>query len=163
LRYNGEALDDYHDEPSPYGGALANKWPIRFNPDDVRHVWFQRLDDRKWHRLDWEHKALLDTPFSAEAAAHARRLAAAAGNKLEPAKALAELLERWDRGLVTDRRERRMAARLGAEYAALPLAEISGAQPPAPLTPAELMPVVSDDDDESELEDGFYDDAFEVL
>jgi putative transposase len=164
LRYNGSALDGYRNATSGYGGALAGKWPIRVNPDDVRHAWFQDPDDDSWHRLDWEHNALLNTPFSAEAAAHARRLAVAAGQTLEPAKALAGLLQRWDAGLVADRRERRMAARLAAEYAALPAAEPTvTASPPGQRPPADLVVVDSDDDDDPALDEGFYDDAFEIL
>jgi site-specific recombinase XerD len=45
LRYNGPGLDPYRNARSPYGGALAGKWPLRVNPDDVRHVWFQDPDD----------------------------------------------------------------------------------------------------------------------
>ncbi|MEQ4305597.1 Mu transposase C-terminal domain-containing protein [Plantactinospora sp. B6F1] len=168
LRYNGAALDGYRNATSPYGGVLAGKWPIRINPDDVRHAWFQDPADGSWHRLDWEHNALLNTPFSAEAAAYARRLTVAAGEALEPAKALAELLQRWDAGLIADRRERRMAARLAAEYAALPAApptDASAPLPPTQRTAADLAAVVidSDDDDDTDLDDGFYDDAFEVL
>jgi len=161
LRYNGSALDGYRNATSPYGGSLAGKWPIRINPDDVRHAWFQDPADGGWHRLDWEHNALLNTPFSAEAATHARRLAAASGEALEPAKALAALLQRWDAGLVADRRERRMAARLAAEYAALPAAPSTPS--PGQRPPADLVIVDSDDDDDPALGEGFYDDAFEIL
>jgi transposase InsO family protein len=160
LRYNGSALDGYRNATSPYGGALAGKWPIRINPDDVRHAWFQDPDDHRWHRLEWEHNALLDTPFSAEAAAHARRLAAANGSPVEPAKALAQLLDRWEAGLVTDRRERRMAARLAAEYAALPAVTPPAAQ--LPQIPGDLVVAESDDDD-GDLDESFYADAFEIL
>lgn len=163
LRYNGSALDGYRYADSPYGGALGGKWPIRVNPDDVTHAWFQDPSDNSWHRLEWEHQPLLGGPFSAEAAAHARKLAAAAGGALEPAKALAALLQRWGAGLVTDRRERRIAARLSAEYSALPVTEPAAAGPPSPRTPAELAIAAGDDDDEGDLDDGFYDDAFEIL
>jgi putative transposase len=166
LRYNGPGLDGYRNATSPYTGALADKWPIRVNPDDVRHAWFQDPDDGRWHRLEWEHAPGLDTPFSAEAAAHARRLAAAPGMPLDPAKALRELLRRWDRGVVSDRRERRMAARLSSEYAALPVIESASTadttQDRAAITAQAMSLVVSDDDDD-ELDDGFYDDAFEML
>ncbi|MEV0133683.1 helix-turn-helix domain-containing protein [Dactylosporangium sp. NPDC050688] len=169
LRYNGSGLDGYRNARSPYGGTLAGKWPIRINPDDVRHVWFQDPADGHWHRLDWEHEPLLDTPFTAEAAAHARRIAAAGGSGFDPAKALAELLHRWSTGLVTDRRERRMAARLATEYAALPTADLAGVAPPValpgPAGPAESEPPGGDDDeaDGGFGDVGFYDDAFEVL
>jgi transposase InsO family protein len=168
LRYNGAVLNGYRNATSPYGGALAGKWPVRINPDDVRHAWFQDPADRRWHRLDWEHAAMLDTPFSAEAAAHARRLAAGSGGVIDQADALAGLLRRWEAGLVADRRERRMAARMSSEYAALP-----PIAPPPMLrsgdgdrtTAVDALPptVIADGDDERELEDGFYDDAFEVM
>jgi putative transposase len=165
LRYNGAALDGYRNARSPYGGALAGKWPLRVNPDDVRYTWFQDPADGRWHRLTWEHDELLDTPFSAEAATYARRLAAADGS-FDSAKALSDLLGRWDTGLVTNRRERRMAVRLSAEYAALPAADLPPPPPPTPpepRAPVEPMNACGDDDDDSDLDGGFYDDAFEVL
>ena len=120
LRYNGDALNGHRNEKSPYGGIHAGKWPVRVNPDDVRHAWFQEPADNSWHRLDWEHAAGLGTPFSAEAALHARRLAARQGGWPDQARALDELLARWEQGNVAGRRERRMAARLAAERTALP-------------------------------------------
>jgi transposase InsO family protein len=68
LRYNGPGLDPYRNARSPYGGTLDGKWPIRVNPDDVRHAWFQDPADHRWHRLDWEHGPAIGAPFSAEAA-----------------------------------------------------------------------------------------------
>lgn len=129
LRYNGAALDPYRGAPSPYGGTLAGKWPIRVNPDDVRHAYFQDPADGGWHALDWEHAPGLGTPFSVEAAQHARRLAAATNRWPDPTQALAELLSRWEGGMVTDRRERRMAVRLGAERAALPIPAAAAEDP----------------------------------
>jgi hypothetical protein len=56
-----------------------------------------------------------------------------------------------------------MAARLVAEYAALPATPPTVAAPAAAQrTPAELV-IVGDDDDDGDLDEGFYDDAFEVL
>lgn len=170
LRYNGEGLRDFRNKPSPFGGELAGKWPIRSNPDDVRHVYFQDLDNN-WHRLDWEHAAALGTPFSLDAAQYVRRLAVAQHRLPNPAKALAELLSRWDKGMVTDRRERRMALRLSAERAALPLPDPTSSAPPRPPAPPPSQPpsiVDGDDDDEDEVldtpdDDDFYADAFEVL
>lgn len=169
LRYNGPGLDGYRNARSPYSGMLAGKWPIRINPDDVRHAWFQDPADGRWHRLDWEHTPLLDTPFSAEAAAYARQLAAAGAGGFDPVAALGELLQRWNTGLGTDRRERRMAARLATEYAALPtvalpMAELPVSAPMPQLVAGSAEPqLVSGDDDDGDLDDGFYDDAFEVL
>jgi putative transposase len=178
LRYNGSALDGYRNTTGPYGGALAGKWPIRVNPDDVRYAWFCDPADQRWHRLDWEHAAGLGTPFSSEAARYARALAAATGGQQHnPTKALVELLGRWTDGVVTGRRERRMAVRLSTEYAALPDIEtehaattptselIEEAHPHLALVPQ----IGSDDDDADDIgdvtadADDFYADAFEVL
>lgn len=174
LRYNGAALDGYRNARSPFGGTAAGKWPIRVNPDDIRFVYFQDPEDDSWHRLEWEHAAMLGTPFSGEAARYARRLAVRAERFADPAETLAEVLQRWRAGEVQGRRERRIAARLAAERAAIPagagtafdglLAEDSDAAPPRPDEPA--VEVLGDDDSEEELVaevDGFYDDALEVL
>ncbi|MEU8264673.1 Mu transposase C-terminal domain-containing protein [Micromonospora sp. NPDC048999] len=170
LRYNGPALNGYRNARSPYRGALAGRWPIRINPDDVRHAWFQDPADQRWHRLDWEHTASLNTPFSADAAAYARRLAADPGSALDPAKVLAQLLKRWSTGMITDRRERRIAARLSAEYVALRPIEPPNPEPDAeapPTSPTEVDELLSGDDDDADFagrdDGGFYDDAFEVL
>ncbi|MFI0224213.1 Mu transposase C-terminal domain-containing protein [Streptomyces lydicus] len=173
LRYNGPALDGYRNEKSPYGGLLSDRWPIRVHPDDVRFVYFQDPADDSWHRLEWEHAPALNTAFSAEAAAHARRLSLRRGRHLDASEALAELLARWDQGMVTDRRERRMALRLSAERAAVPLPRLPEEEPHTPVSTARLhlVPepsVTSDLDEEDEIfeapdGDDFYADAFEVL
>lgn len=185
LRYNGDALNGHRNEKSPYGGIHAGKWPVRVNPDDVRHAWFQEPADNSWHRLDWEHAAGLGTPFSAEAALHARRLAARQGGWPDQARALDELLARWEQGNVAGRRERRMAARLAAERTALPAVPGTPGPRPEPdfdspqaSSPGALMllpgpggeqpAAAGDDDDPAEIfdepdGDGFYADALEVL
>ena len=132
-----------------------------------------------WHRLEWEHAAGLGTPFSAEAARYARRLAARQDRWPDTGQALAELLARWDQGMVTGRRERRMAARLAAERAALPdpadlPAEAAAAcrntarTQPQPRSGCAPSRSAGDDDDAEEIFDepgdgDFYADAFEIL
>jgi hypothetical protein len=74
-----------------------------------------------------QRAAGLGTPFSAEAALHARRIAARSDGWPDQPRALEELLARWDQGIVAGRRERRMAVRLAAERAALPA--VPGAYP----------------------------------
>jgi putative transposase len=61
-----------------------------------------------------------------------------------------------------------MAARLATEYAALTTAALpageSAAPAPLPQPLAEPEPAVAGgDDDDGDLDEGFYDDAFEVL
>ncbi|MGW3690924.1 integrase [Streptomyces sp. NPDC005125] len=166
MRYNGSALEGHRNQNSPYGGVSAGKWPIRINDEDVRAVYFQEPEDGSWHRLDWEHAAMLGTPFSAEAAQYARALAAHRDRFADPVAALKEVLERWGTGQVLDRRERRMAARMSAERSGIP--PLPGAEDEfVPLVPAQPgSGVVGDDDSEDELfddVDGYYDDALEVL
>ncbi|MFH9710167.1 helix-turn-helix domain-containing protein [Streptomyces luteogriseus] len=170
LRYNGPVLDGYRNAPSPYGGGFGKQWPIHVNPDDVRFVYFQDPDDASWHALQWEHAPALTMPFSGEAAAYARRLAARQGRHVDAAQALAGLLARWDQGMVTDRRERRMAVRLSAERSALALPALP--EQTGPAAPAGLRLVAElpggDADQEDEIfdvpdGDDFYADAFEVI
>jgi transposase InsO family protein len=163
LRYNGAVLDGYRNQPSPYGGMLAGRWPIRVNPDDVRCVYFQDPADGSWHRLEWEHAPGLVSAFSAEAVAYARRLATSQGRHVDPAEALSELLERWQQGQVAGRRERRMALRISADRPAVPLpasevdTEVSAG---LHLVPSPRMGGDTDADDE--IFDG-PDDGFEVM
>lgn len=108
----------------------------------------------------------LGTPFSAEAARYARRLAACQDRWPDPQAALAGLLARWDQGMVTGRRERRMAVRLAAEHAALVVPDAAGAEDPGPQLRA-AGDAEGDDDDAEEIFDApggdFYADAFEIL
>lgn len=115
LRYNGEALNDYRNRPSPYGGADAGKWPIAVDPGDIRTVYFQDPRDFSWHPLAWEHASALNGPASREAVDYARRLARREHRFPDTKRALVELLERWGAGLTADRTERRMAVRLSQE------------------------------------------------
>jgi transposase InsO family protein len=171
LRYNGAALNRYRNQRSGYGGTHAGKWPIRVNPDDVRAVYFQDPHDGAWHALEWEHAWMLDTPFSADAAAYARTLAAREGRWPDPAAALREVLERWSSGAVADQRERRIAARMAAERTALPLIPTAdddqGCWPRAVGTvESELEDMAAADDTQEELAldvEAFYRDALEVL
>jgi transposase InsO family protein len=186
LRYNGPALTRYRNRTSPFTGMHAGKWPVRYDTDDVSRVWFQDPDGNIWHELAWEHAEQVGVPFSADALAHARRLALAEGRHVDDRRALAELLDRWDAGLVRHPAERRMAVRASqqrdarlaaaaggaaAEVAALPtvaaLTDAGQATPVAPGPwPGSGQPG-GDDDSDGELDaasDGdFYADAFEVL
>ncbi len=181
LRYNGPALDPYRNSESPYGGRYAGRWPVRVNPDDVRWAWFMDPADDSWHRLEWEHAAGLGTPFSGEAARYARQLAARHDRHPDAEQALARLLARWDQGMVTGRRERRMAIRLASERASLPdpagqqAARIAvfpqaaaGAEEPPHAVLNAVPDSVHDDGEPGKVygdreDDDFYADAFEVL
>ena len=186
LRYDGPGLNGYRNRNSDLTGPHAGKWPVRFDPDDVRRVFFQDPSSNEWHTLWWEHHSEIAVPFSAETLAYARRLARQTDRFPDDRRALGELLERWDAGLTRNPTERRIALRLaqqredrlrasgdeeGATVTALAsVRAVAGRvgnaavdQPPEPG--GELL---GDDDDPSELEavagdeldGGYYDEAF---
>jgi transposase InsO family protein len=140
LRYNGPALTPYRNRTSPYTGAHAGKWPLRVDDDDIRHVYFQDPADGRWHTLVWEHAESLDGPFSREALAYARRLAAETERFPDDLRAMAGLLERWDAGLTRNPTERRMAVRVSQHRAAL--MEAAEAQTPSAADDVRRLPTV---------------------
>ncbi|WP_327370733.1 integrase [Streptomyces sp. NBC_01217] len=115
LRYNGDGLNGHRNQPSPYRGVDAGKWPIAVDSGDITKAYFQDPETRNWHVLDWEHAAALNGPVSREAVGYARRLAKKTHRFPDTKRALVELLERWGAGLARDRTERRMAVRLSQE------------------------------------------------
>jgi transposase InsO family protein len=141
LRYDGPALNPYRNRASPYTGKHVGRWPIRVDPGDVSKVFFRDLEGH-WHTLRWEHADAVGGPFSSEALAYARQLAAATHRFPDTRRALAELLEQWGAGLAGNRAERRMALRLSEQRLRL----IPDPQPAAGGAP-QPPPVAGSDDD----------------
>jgi transposase InsO family protein len=185
LRYDGPGLNAYRNRTSEATGPHAGKWPVRFDPDDIRRVFFQDPHTNEWHVLLWEHHSEIAVPFSAETLAYARRLARKTDRFPDDRRALAELLERWDAGLTRNPTERRMALRLAQQQEARLAAAGQEAATVTHLAPVravakrtDIVPVdeppepggemVGDDDDPSEvdalpsdeLNGGYYGEAF---
>ena len=116
-RYDGPGLNIHRGHRSPYGGAHAGKWPFMVDPDDVRYVYFKDPDSAQWHRLIWEHAALLDAPFSQDAADYTRRISREQNRFVDPGQAVADLLHDWSRQQVTDRRQKNLAIRVSSQRA----------------------------------------------
>jgi len=127
-RYNGNALDSFRDKTSPYLGEADGRWPIHFDPDDITRAYFRHPSERTRHALDWEHRPMLDAPFSLEALEFARRAASAKYTYPDDRLALRDLLNRWNLGLDMTRSERRMALRMAREQAAIELPDLSAEQ-----------------------------------
>ncbi|MGW4371941.1 Mu transposase C-terminal domain-containing protein [Nocardia takedensis] len=177
-RYNGAVLDGLRGKLSGYTGAKAKRrWPIHYDPDDITRAWFRHPDSRRWGELRWEHAPASDMPFSEDALAFARRLAAAKYTYPDDRLALADLLERWNLGLGSSVVERRMALRLsreaatfdrttagaraGDEVSALPsvakilaLTTATVTEDPEPAPDPEPEPEGGDDDSEDDFDDG---------
>ncbi|GAA1436009.1 helix-turn-helix domain-containing protein [Microlunatus lacustris] len=117
-RYDGPGVNDYRGTKSPYGGAHPGKWPFMVDRDDIRAVFFRDPTTGGWSRLEWEHAAGVDAPFSADAARYVRALAARENRHVDPQQAVQDLLADWARGEVTTRRDRNLALRLATQRAA---------------------------------------------
>lgn len=180
LRYDGPGLNAYRNRRSPMTGLNAGKWPLRFDPDDVRRLFFQNPHTNEWHELRWEHYSEIEVPFSAEVLRYARRLARETDRFPDDRRALHEMLDRWNAGVTRNPAERRMALRLSQqrndrlvadEGETARVTELATLRAVAARTtdhndePVEDL--LGDDDDELELaaapadeRDDFYDDAF---
>lgn len=113
-RFNGAVLNKYRNTRSKERGANAGKWPFFYDSHDVRFVFFNDPEDRKWHRLEWEHAALLDAPFAQKAAEYAREVARRENRHVNPDQAVFELLEKWRTKEVLSRSERNLSKRLSS-------------------------------------------------
>lgn len=144
LRYDGKALNPYRGRRSEFTGKHTGKWPFYVDAHDVRHVHFKDPADGAWHNLRWEHAPALGAPMSQDAIDYVKRLALREDRHVEPQSALDDLLRRWARDAVTDRRERNLAIRLSAQRDA-PLPE----EPTAAEKVAALPSVVNLADERS--------------
>jgi len=153
LRYDGPALNPHRNRTSPYAGKHAGRWPLRVDPGDASKVWFQDPVDNRWHTLRWEHADAVGGPFSSEALAYARQLAAATHRVPDTRRALADLLEQWGAGLAGNRAERRMALRISEQRLRL----VPDPPPAASSVPeaAAISDGGGDDDSDSELDAPF--------
>lgn len=115
LRYDGRALNPYRGRRSSFMGKHAGKWPFYVDAHDVRSVHFKDPADGIWHSLQWEHAAGLSAPMSQDAVDYVKRLAVREDRHVDPQSALDDLMRRWSRNAVTDRRDRNLAIRLSAQ------------------------------------------------
>jgi transposase InsO family protein len=116
LRYDGDAIDTYRGQQSPYGGTYGGKWPFRYDPRDRSKVFFCDPATGDWHELHWIGASELARPFDEQTLAFAksllRRRNGDARNEEETAAALNALLDRLERQQPQrTRAERKMFAR----------------------------------------------------
>jgi transposase InsO family protein len=138
LTYDSPALDPYRQQRSPLS-AFDGKWPIRVDPRELHHVWFQDPRDERFHELRWRHARKVERPFGGSALGYVKRLLVESGmqrpSEEEIATGLARLLhELSDEDLFRDRRARREAVRQAV------IAEQRRASTPVPEKPATATP-----------------------
>jgi hypothetical protein len=165
-RYDAPVLDRYRHATSNHLGRYAGKWPIRYDPDDIRAVFFQDPDTKQWHTLHWRYASEIIEPMSEEALAFAKRRQRERGKPDDTRSSLQALMEEWQHGDFTSKASRRMAAR----HATQRMSRMGGdaalvQQGPLPQPEPELDddPLISEDDDLDALDPDYYDDAFETL
>lgn len=114
LRYDGDILNDFRNQPSPYGGLHAGKWPLRYDPRDHSRVFFFDHTLEEWHELHWIGQWDTPRPFDEATVSYAKSLVVARGgnaqNHEELQLVLNELLNRIDDGALAGRKERKLAA-----------------------------------------------------
>ncbi|BBW99213.1 integrase/transposase [Mycolicibacterium moriokaense] len=114
--YKGGIIAGRAKEKSPYP---EGKWPIAYNVDDIRTVYFRDGRTRAWHRLVWEHADMLDAPMSEEILRFERALAKAQNRYVDDPLAIACFLERRKLTVGNSIAERRRVLRVGREQSSL--------------------------------------------
>lgn len=113
LRYDGDILNDFRDQISPYT-KQDGKWPIRYDPRDRSFVAFYDHTLGQWHQLQWTGMGPLHRPFNEMTVSYAKALVIKNGgnknNQKELEGSLHKLLNRIDDQQMHGRKERRLAA-----------------------------------------------------
>lgn len=143
-RYNGEGLNGFRNQKSPYQGTHAGLWPISIDTSDVRFAYFRNPDTDQWCRLEWEHAHGLDAPFSQDCADYAKRVSVRTNRHVDPSSAVHDLLGRWGRDEVLSRRDKALARRLCSQRVSDLAGKAEDPLPPQEARDASSLPTVID-------------------
>lgn len=114
IRYDGDILNDFRNQKSPYEGQYAGKWPFKFDPRDRSVMYFMDPATLAWHTLHWIGAGRTVRPFSDKTLSYAKGLVLA--RHLDPSserdmkQVLDEILNRIDDQQMVGSKERRLAA-----------------------------------------------------
>lgn len=115
LVYKGRILSKYRDHQSPFKNSPDGTWPFRWNPGDLRQIYFQDPSDRSWHKLLSPTASRVRRPFSSDALDAAKSLAQSKHTGVE--EALLRLLEKFGAGLELTPQQRKAALRASQQDA----------------------------------------------
>lgn len=107
LIYKGPILSKWRDRQSPYRDLPDKKWPFKYNPSDVRKIYFQDPENKTWHNLESQLAGSVGRPFGSDALDIAKRLARQ--KKVPLKEALLHLLAKFGAGLELTPEERKAA------------------------------------------------------
>jgi putative transposase len=115
LRYDGEALNPYRNQSSPYGGLAQGKWPVKYDPRNLSCVYFQDPESHEWAVLSWCDAADPARPFTDATLGYAKALLRTRGGNVKNHEAIAETLNalvvRMAQDELRGREERKLAAK----------------------------------------------------
>ena len=140
LRYNGDALAEYRNAPSPYRDR-GEQWPFRRDPRDLSVLYFLDPLTNEWHEVPRHKPRVEGRPFDENTLAYAKtlvmeRLGSTRHARMEAiSRELDDLLDRQDALASESKREHRLAARrvMQAKNAARDRARAGVPEPAATL------------------------------
>ncbi|HVX70230.1 MAG TPA: Mu transposase C-terminal domain-containing protein [Mycobacteriales bacterium] len=166
LKYNGEAINEYRDQDSAHAGLHHGKWPFRWDPNDIRQIYFQDPSSGTWHRLDWVHRHRLNAPFSVDRSDFAKAVAFRTDRAHE--EVCQELLDFWLTRDTVGRPELRLSLQQAVYFRSLGLGETDEHESAdRDVVVDEDDPILNDPDlaaDDHDLDAAdVYDDVLEIL
>jgi transposase InsO family protein len=109
LVYKGRILSKYRDHQSPFRNSPGGTWPFRWNPGDLRQIYFQDPSDRSWHKLLSPTASRVRRAFNSDALDIAKRLAWQ--KHIDVEEALLHLLEEFGAGIELNPQQQKAALR----------------------------------------------------
>lgn len=114
LRYDSNVLHKYRNIASPYR-YKGGKWPVKFDPRDRNHVYWQDPETASWHAIRWVHAVDDQRPFTDRTLEYVKRAMVERGyhpaTEQEVAEQLHDLQNRMDTPADLAPKERRRAIR----------------------------------------------------
>ena len=121
LRYDGDCLNYFRNETSPYNGEKKGKWPMRYDPRDLSKIFFYDTQLEEWQILHWVGISNPDTPFAESTVTYAKALLKERGgntrNHDQLERVLIDLVTRIEDRQLHSKEERRLAARQAIQAA----------------------------------------------
>jgi transposase InsO family protein len=111
LVYNGPVLDEFRHQNDGSDRNGKKGWEFRYNPDDLRWIWFVHPRTNEVHKLQSTTLQLFDVPFSERALRIAKNEVKVNHQAVDVRRKLHDLLTNWSPGPGSSRREQQAMRR----------------------------------------------------